>query len=52
MAEACVSLRLILELFYLVFVLLWCCYCGAWMNKIDPKKKQKKYCVSVVDIII
>ena len=42
MEEACVSLRMTLELFYSVscVALLFVCYCGAWLNKIDQNKKK------------
>ena len=38
-AEACVSLRLTLELFYLVSCVALVCYCGALLNKIAQKEK-------------
>ena len=45
MAEACVSLRLTLDMFYLFLVLLWCLLLRclvAWLKKPLNKKKNKK----------
>ena len=40
--EACVSLRLTLELFYFIGNLVLLCYFDAWLNKIAQKSKKKK----------
>ena len=38
-AEECVSLRLTLELFYFIGIIVLLCYFDAWLNKIAQKKK-------------